>query len=88
MAKLNWNRPNGGYESEPWNKSWSKFEKKSKSTPANYQLGSHSQHPSTVKIKQYSNQKSVPVLWCLHCDKHIVTLRWDDYNLIKDRLKA
>jgi hypothetical protein len=28
MAKMNWNRPNGGYEREPWQKEWKPMEKK------------------------------------------------------------
>jgi hypothetical protein len=28
MARMNWNRPNGGYEKEPWQKSWEKDSKK------------------------------------------------------------
>jgi hypothetical protein len=86
MAKLNWNRPNGGYEKEPWDKSWDKTKTKSKSTLADYPLHNHADHPATVKIKQYGNNKSVPVLWCVKCNKHITTLRWDDYNAIKGKL--
>jgi hypothetical protein len=28
MAKMNWNRPNNGYEREPWQKDWQPTEKK------------------------------------------------------------
>jgi len=30
MAKMNWNRPNNGYESEPWRKVWEPKKEKSK----------------------------------------------------------
>jgi hypothetical protein len=33
MAKMNWNRPNGGYEREPWQKP---FETEKKSKPFTY----------------------------------------------------
>ena len=34
MAKMNWNRPNGGYESEPWRKGWEPSIKKASSKPS------------------------------------------------------
>jgi len=35
MAKMNWNRPNGGYESEPWRKAWEPKKEKFKQ-PVHY----------------------------------------------------
>ena len=36
MARLNWNRPNGGYESEPWRKDWSDPKKEKSKKPFHY----------------------------------------------------
>ena len=30
MAKMNWNRPNNGYEKEPWQKAWEPKKEKPK----------------------------------------------------------
>jgi len=35
MAKMNWNRPNNGYEKEPWQKAWEPKKQKPK-TPLHY----------------------------------------------------
>jgi len=86
MAKLNWNRPLGGYEAEPWRKSWSnpkktKAHKKIKANKtSDYKLNGHEAHDATVFVKKYGTQKPTPVLWCLDCQRHICTLSWNDYE--------
>lgn len=89
MAKLNWNRPNGGYESEPWHKSWTETAKKSPKTksktvkPKDINLWGCETHPATVKLINYKRNKPSPVLWCLKCDKHLKSLSKEEYRIFK-----
>lgn len=89
MAKLNWNRPNGGYEPEPWRKSWvDKTQKKSriKNKPKkdkDFNLWGCELHIAAVKMISYGKNKPTPVLWCLECDKHLKSLSKEEYRNYK-----
>jgi hypothetical protein len=85
MAKINWNRPNGGYESEPWRKAWTDISKCQKilSKAKDHNLWGCESHPATVKLVSYSSIPT-PVLWCLQCNKHLKSLSREDYQIYKE----
>jgi hypothetical protein len=66
MAKMNWNRPNGGYEPEPWRKSNDPGPKKitqPKPVTEHYALGHNVITAPTTKGPHKSFYK------CATCDK-------------------
>ena len=77
MAKMNYSRPNKGYETESWRRNYNWVDAK----PKQYQLGACENHRAEVRIMNYGRQQ--PVLWCKNCNKHILSLSWNDYNWYK-----
>jgi hypothetical protein len=95
--KLNYNNP---YYKSDFNVEEklieSEYEKeKSHRSRSEYPLYGHTgeKHKKKLLLKQYKNQsKSVPVVWCVSCDKHVVAIRdvdmgWVNNLLIKDYYK-
>ena len=81
--RLNWNRPNGGYETDYWcrnkpyrSKVYDPKPKPRKLKPVN--LWGCEQHQAEVRTVNYSGRLHY-VLWCLECHKHLKSLSKDDY---------
>jgi hypothetical protein len=85
MSKMNWNRPNKGYEAEPWRKKQYKpelYERKLKPrSNKQINLWGCETHQAEVRLVKYSSVQ--PVLWCVDCNKHLKTLSREDYAVYK-----
>ena len=74
MSKMNWNRPNGGYEREPWNKTWVNKKVKPLQPVASLVRG-HATHAADVRMMPWG-----PAIYCLECHKQITSISQEDYN--------
>lgn len=81
MARMNWNRPNGGYEPEPWRKK--SITKRQFPKPKKIDLGIHAKHEATVIGPRGPHAGG---LYCVECKKLITWLSQKDYNTY-ERLK-
>jgi hypothetical protein len=68
MAKMNYNRPNGGYESEPWRKTYAKVAAP-KLTPL--PVRTHRDLGHSVKIVKTKNTVHKMEYRCIKCNKHL-----------------
>jgi hypothetical protein len=76
MSRLNWNRPNGGYEQEPWQKAYTPVK-----LPKIKRLGKHSSHNSKVIGPKGPHAGG---LYCVECDKLICWLTPEEYKIAKE----
>jgi hypothetical protein len=83
MAKMNYNRPNGGYERESWEKGYDDKRARSLKTgnwrskypsPVTVIKGAHDDHKAKVVWKL-----KTPHVWCCQCDVSIQELSYADY---------
>ena len=85
MAKMNWEKAKKSYGRTDWTwqnptygfntkEYWNSFPK------TKVDMHGCEKHPAEVRLLQYKNQtKETPVLWCCQCDKHIMSLTYQDY---------
>lgn len=80
---LNWTRPNGGYESEPWRRAltgcWDAAKPKKKTQKVK-QSNPHLQHQATVRK---GSGPHAGQLFCVECQRHITWLSKSEYRQAK-----
>lgn len=84
MTRLRWDRKNGGYELEPWQKS--QYKKKrpvviKSSDEIKNTLGKHQTHNLTKKVT-YSGGFKKHLVWCNTCNHHIKFITEIDYQTL------
>lgn len=77
MTKLKWDRPNGGYHLEPWQKTHPKV-----AAPKPKRLGDHRHHPAVVIGPKGPHAGG---LYCTQCSKLICWLTPAEYKIAKER---
>ena len=80
MSKMNYNRPNGGYEREPW--------QKPQASTKSYWQGYSNNNPNFLKHRDHQStvrphKTHVAELYCIECNKHIQWLSKDQYRIFK-----
>lgn len=88
MTKMNYNRPNWGYEKESWQDPTRGFSThdywKGMTKYRVINLNGHDEHPAEIKMVKYGNNKPMPVLWCNKCNKHIMNISKEDYKIYQN----
>ena len=83
MAKLNWKRQNGGYELEPWQKSYKRKDDthRIKSSHEILPSGLH-QHHNLTKCTSVKNGYVKHLIWCESCGHQVKFITESDYNIL------